>query len=157
MIKKIIFVMVFLSGLQNLAIASQPTGENIIIRNNSNKTITIHKKLRVGNQIGGWIEIEGLNVTMVNYARNIIYPNKEEKSIVIFPAYGLFENIEKNYYERLAAIPLVDKLNAIFVEFTITDAEGNILYDLAGMKEDDFIAEHNDGDYSRRYILEITD
>jgi hypothetical protein len=153
---KKILVLIFFVGIQNIAVASQPNGECIIIRNNSTKNIIVNKNLRVVNE-GEWNEIEGLNISKRDYPYRTIPQNEERVCIVIFPAYGLFENIKKNYYEKLAAIPLVDKLNAVFEEFTITDVEGNVLYDIAHMKEDDFIVEHYDDAYTILYILEISD
>jgi hypothetical protein len=96
-----------------------------------------------------------LESVYIFFFNDITPPDKENICIAYYPAYGLLEAIEKHYYEQLAAIPITDKLNVIFTEFIITDADGNVLYDITDMKEEDFIVESYR--YSTHYILEISD
>jgi hypothetical protein len=153
--RSVILVLIFLGGTQNI-MASQPKGEYIIIWNNSTKNILIEKTFHAFNE-GEWMEIEGLNISKLDYPYRIIFPNEQKVCLAYYPAYGLFEAIEKNFFKKLAMIPLVDKLNAIFLEFRIMDTEGNILYDITNMKDDNFIVEHYDDAYTIQYILEISD
>jgi hypothetical protein len=156
MIRNAICVIIFFIGIQNLAIAFQPKGEYIIVRNNTNGYIMINKKFHILNE--NWqMELEGLDVGILNYFGDRISPNKQEICIAYYPAYGLLEAIEKHYFEKLAAISFTDKLNAIFTEFIITDVDGSVLYDITDMKEDDFIVECYDDAHTIRYILEISD
>lgn len=146
--------MIFFCGIQILAVASQRPSEYIIIRNNSNRNIIINHKFHVEAE-NGQVEIEGLRIGIRIFLNDVIPPGKENICIVYYPSYGLLEAIEKRYYERLAAISIIDKLKFIFRDFSISDIEGKVLYNITDAKEDDFIIERYH--YSTHYILEISD
>jgi hypothetical protein len=154
--KNIIVVLIFFVSIRDLATALQPRGEHIVIRNNLNRSILLYKKYHNMDE-KAQVEIEGIYITIVERYADIISAKREADCIIYFPSYGLFQNIYYNYYEKLASISLTNKLKAIFKEFKITDADGNVLFDIRNMKEDDFVYEHYEDKYPGTYILEISD
>jgi hypothetical protein len=89
---------------------------------------------------------------------NRIAPSNRASCISYYPFGNLFfvENkfVSNNYYEKLAAIPVLEKLKAIFKSFTITDHEGNIVLTLEQIQEENIVRGERSEKY---YILQITD
>lgn len=65
---------------------------------------------------------------LLNKNNFVISPMKTKYFLSYFPAVSIFE--ETDYYEKMASIPFLKKINEIYKSFVITNEMGNVLLSL---------------------------
>jgi hypothetical protein len=153
---RILFLCIWINGLSALSLAR----EYFVVYNLSDNVIIINFESPVQpTDVGSWqyyiLEIAGVPVIINDplFGHAKIAPDKKVDCVYYLPSGTLIDIFENDYYEKLDAIPILDKLNTIFKSFTITDLEGNILVALADIKEEDIIREQMPNSRSINYIF----
>jgi hypothetical protein len=160
--KKILFIGLFLGICLSGVIALSMAREHFIVYNLSGKDIIINFEPPVKpTEVGLWqyyiLDIAGVPVSVQDplFGHTVLAPNRKIKCVDYLPYTTLLD--DNDYYEKLGAIPILDKLNAIFRSFIITDLEGNVLVALPDIKEENIIKEQiSPGSLSLNYVYVIT-
>jgi hypothetical protein len=161
--KKLLLMVLFLIIWVNGVIALSIAREHFIVYNLSGKDIIINFEPPVKpTEVGLWqyyiLDIAGVPVVVHDplFGHTVLASNRKIGCVDYLPDTMLLD--DNDYYEKLGAIPILDKLNAIFKSFTITDLEGNVLVTLPDIKEEDIIKEQiSPGSLSLNYVYVITE
>jgi hypothetical protein len=138
-------LIVFLFFISNGVIFSfTPRREYFYIHNNSPETILITAEINLDpapRSNGDWYidNINGIPVELMYSGQFLLSANQTTYLIHYRPLAPWEEIVDKQYYEKLEAIPILEKLKVIFKAFTITDTNGKVLLTLDDIKAENII------------------
>jgi Fe-S oxidoreductase len=135
-----------------------PNKEYIQIENHTDKEIFIIKEFNVKHMQHRWQQtIDNIDLIVEdNQYLYSIYPGKFDTMIKYYPNYR--HDLFSYYYKELDKIPIMEKITAILKTLIIADSDGNILFTLDELKDDNIRKEiSNRQNYYKIEIFPIRD
>jgi hypothetical protein len=140
--KLIAFLFLFFSNWVIFSFTSRR--EYFYIHNNSSETIITTAEINLDpapRSNGEWYigNVYGIPVSLM-YSGPLYFSATQTNCLADYRPLAPWEEIvDKQYYEKLEAIPMLEKLKVIFKTFTITDTNGNVLLTLDDIKAENII------------------
>jgi hypothetical protein len=151
----IAFAVLFFAG--NVIFATSPSKEDFRIENHTTKELFIQLELveRVVDVVHWYQNIGGVILSITNEYQlskaGILLTGQSKKIISYYPAAPLIS--ENNWFSEMRSMSILKKLHAIIKSLVITDSDGNVIFTLDELREENLRIDRWGN--SVYYILEI--